>query len=371
MRYQLAPLLILVAACGNRASSDSDAPVLTEAAIAELPVITLEPGALMCTAIGADGCPLRGAVANRVDDRRIALWEPGFTVYLFEPNDTLGTPLGLSGPSGVYNYAVAITALGPDRFRLIVAGQPWRAIELNTAGDIRRVDTLPNPGMLTAIGYAGDRLVRQRMSGWQSDSGGVFTVTELDRLTDSTGRVLLEVPLPWLRGGNQNGPAVPPLISAAPAWALAPNGDIVWSPGDRLMVERRSPSGRVRWHLDGDAGPRVSAEDLDAREAAIRASADLLPYTEEHFAEMRARADTLHPAVTGLAVTPAGDVILARTLFPTRDSVDYLRISADGQPVGRFSLGRRARVLLAEGDSLLVHTPTAGEPWEVRWMRMQ
>jgi hypothetical protein len=370
MRRQFAPFLILAAACGDSPSPASQAPALTDSAIGQLPVLAVEPGALVCTSIGADGCPLRGAVANRLEDGRIALWEPGFTIYLFGAGDTLGTPVGLAGPAGQYNYAVAATAVGRDRYRLILADQPWRAIDINSAGEISRVDTLPDPGILTAVGYIGMRLVRQRMSGWLDDSGGTFTVTLLDRTTDSTGRVVLETPLPWLHGGNQNGPPVPPLIASSPSWTLTDDGDLVWSPGDRLSIERRSPSGRVRWHLDGDPGPPVSVEDLTARDSLMRVATDLMPYSDEHFAEMRARADSLHPAVTGVIVTPVGDVLVARTVFPTRDSVEYLRISADGQPLGRFALDRRIRILLADGDSLLTHTPTEGEPWEVRWMRV-
>src|SRR5690606_6962705 len=126
-----------------------------------------------------------------------------------------------------------------------------------------------------------------------------------------------------------------------------------------------------RWRIEGDHGPRVTPEEMDARDSTIRASADLTPYSDEHFIEMRTRSDTLHPAVSGLTVTPTGDVIVARTLLRSRDSLQYLRINAEGQPIGRFALDRRVRILLAEGDSLLTHTPTEGEPWEVRWMRLQ
>jgi hypothetical protein len=49
----------------------------------------------------------------------------------------------------------------------------------------------------------------------------------------------------------------------------------------------------------------------------------------------------------------------------------FYRLDPNGTPVARFTLDRRARILLAEGDSLLLHRPTEGEPWELRWVRLR
>jgi hypothetical protein len=371
MRHALLALLILAVACGDTTPPVADAAPLSDSVVAALPVLTPTPASPVCTAIGADGCPLRNAVANRLGQGRFALWEPGFTVYVFGAGDTMGTPVGLAGPQGQYNYAVSVTELGRDRYRLILVEDGWRALEINGAGDVARNDPVPDPGILTAIGYVGDQLVRQRMRGWNSMEGGRFTVTLLREITDTTGSTLLDVPLPWLTGGNVNGPPVPPLIASSPSWSLASDGDVVWSPGDRLTIERRSPSGDVRWRLEGPPGPKVTPEDFTAREAAVRMAATDMPYTDEHFAEMRSTSDTVHPAVSGVTVTPSGDVFVARTHFTNREVVEYLRLDPAGTPNGRFTLDKRVRVLMAERDSLLVHAPTEGEPWEVRWMRLQ
>ena len=371
MRQTLLPLLMVAAACGDAAPPQTTVTTLSDSAIAALPELTVTPASLVCTSLGVDGCPLRSAVANRLDDGRIAVWEPGFTVYAFAPGDTNGTPIGSAGAGGAYRHAVAVAQLGASRYQLILYGPQWRAMEIDDAGEITRVDTLPNPGLLTAIGYVGRQLIRQRMHAWSSDSGGRFTVTLLDKVTDTTGSTLLHVPLPWLRGEDPNAPPLPPLIASAPTWSLAPDGDVVWSPGDRLIVERRSPAGQVRWRIEGGPGPLVSEEDLNARESVVRTAAQGMPYAEEYFLGMRMRSDTLLPAVSGLTVTPAGDVSVARSVSPSRPVIDYLRLDPSGQPTGRFTLDGRIRILLAEGDSLLVHTPTESEPWEVRWMRVQ
>ena len=205
MHRSLCSLLILTAACGDAAPPASAPTVLSDSLIAALPALTASPGSLVCTALGVDGCPLRGALANRLDDGRIALWEPGFTVYTFAPGDTIGTPIGSAGTGGQYLHVAATTELARDRYQLILIGQEWRAIEINAAGEVSRTDTLPNPGLLTAIGYVGKRLVRQRMHTDAGSGAGRFIVTLLDEVTDTSGTTLLDVPLPWYRAAG-NGP---------------------------------------------------------------------------------------------------------------------------------------------------------------------
>lgn len=370
MRRCAFPLLLLAAACGGAESSSPDTVALSDSAIAALPELAVVSGSLVCTATGGEGCPRRSPLANRLDDDRIALWEPGFRAHVFGPGDTVGAPIG-APTIRQYGHAVAITQVGAGRYRMIVIGQGWRALEVNGAGEMLSVDTLPDPGPLTALGYAGKHLIRQRMHGWLDSAGGRLTVTLLEQLTDTVGTDLLNAPLPWLNGGTVDGPPVPPLMAATPAWALGSDAELIWSPGDRLTVERRSRSGEVRWRIEGPPGPRITEAEFAAREATVRQAAAMMPYTEEDYAQMRAKADSLHAAVTGLIVTPTGEVFLARTAFPDRDSIEFLRLDAAGTPNGRFTLDKRFRVLLAERDSLLVHQPTEGEPWQVRWMRLQ
>jgi hypothetical protein len=371
MRQAFWSLLILLTACGDAAPPVQTVPVLSDSVLASLPVLSLTEGQVVCHATGVDGCPLRSAVANRVEDDRIVLWEPGFAVRVFAPGDSVGAPIGRAGQGGQYRFAVAATQLGRDQYRLILAGEGWRAIDINHAGEISRTVSIPDPGPLSAIGYVGNQLVRQRMDGWNSPEGGRLTVTLLRSVEDSTGSTLLDVPLPWLTGGTPDGPPLPPLITSSPAWTLTSDGDVVWSPGDRLTIEKRSPSGEVRWRIEGPPGPRVSDEELEARESGVRVAAQGMPYVDEDYREMRARSDTLHSAVSGIAVSPDGDVFVARTVFSNGEMIEYLRLDPSGVPNGRFAIEKQMRVLLAERDSLLVHMPTESEPWQVRWMRLQ
>jgi hypothetical protein len=78
-----------------------------------------------------------------------------------------------------------------------------------------------------------------------------------------------------------------------------------------------------------------------------------------------------HPVISGILLEPQGRVLVAGSVAPTRDSVEYLLLDRDGRPTNRFTMQRRTRPLIFAGDSMLVHRPTEGEPWEVRWMMLK
>ncbi len=365
-------ILLVAAACGGAASTAGTPTerTVTEAELDALPQLAVHDGTLLCVAIGADDCPLQSAVANRLDRDRIAIWEPGRRIRIWRAGDSMGAAVGrVGGDSSEYETAVAIAANG-SRYRVVTADSGWRLLDIDGEGTLHGVDPLPVHQPMTVVGYIGDQAVRQTMRGWAGDSAGSLTVTLLRRATDSTGTDVLTAPVRWMHGGSAFAPPLVPLIAASPSWALGPTGDILWSPGGQFLVERRARDGTRRWVLHGPSGNAVTDTDLAIRDSVVRKAAALLPLQEGDFASMRDRSDSVHPAVSGLTVTPSGEVLVARSVLPGRDSVDYLRLTADGEPVARFRLGSRTRVLLAEGDSLLVHTPTESEPWELRWLRL-
>lgn len=373
MRRMLPFGILAVAACGG-ASPATGAErhlTVTEAALDSLPELTVHDGTLLCTALGYDDCPLHTAVANRLDDRRIAIWEPGRTVRIWRAGDSAGLALGRSGgDSSQYEMATAVATDGSG-YLVVTPDSGWRLLRYDRDGNLGRTDLLHVDQQMTVLGFVGDRPVRQSVDGWDGDSAATLTVTALRRITDTSGTDLLTIPVNWMHGGSELAPPLAPLIAASPSWGLEDDGGIVWSPGGPFRVERRSPRGTVRWTLDGPPGLPVTARDLDIRDSVARAQAALLPLVDADFVSMRERSDSLHPAISGLTVMPDGRVLLARSVLPGRDSVDYVRLDSEGQPQSRFRLPEGTRVLLAEGDSLLVHRPTESEPWQLRWLRLE
>ncbi len=363
-------LLLLAAACGGTSTATVSERTVTEADLASLPELTVEDGTLLCTALGYDDCPLHSAVANRLDAQRIAIWEPGRTIRVWRAGDSMGIPIGRAGgDSSEYLRAMAIATDGSG-YRVVTADSGWRLLRFNAEGRLEKTELLPLHQPMTMLGYVGTTPVRQAIRGWDADSAGKLTVTLLRRISDSVGTDVLTTPVPWMHSGSPLAPPLVPLITASPSWALETDGDIVWSPGSPFLVQRRAADGTVRWTLHGPAGPPVTDRELAIRDSVVRAASVLLPLEDDDFASMRDRSDTLHPAVTGLTVMPSGDILMARSVIPGRDSVEYLRLGPDGAPQTRFRLPERCQVLLAQGDSILVHRPTESEPWELRWLRL-
>lgn len=369
--YYLSACLMFAAACGDKATDTPTTYALTTQSIAELQAITTDTGTLICTADGYSACPLNQPVANRLSDGRILLWQPGGTVMLVTSGDSGFVLIGSDSTERPYLSVVAATTSGRDRIRMIDFAGVWRSLTVSLDGSLQSADTLAEPGVLTSIGFLGNRVIRQRLVGWDSDSGGRMRVALLRDLRDTVGNTFLDAPVHWLRGGIGGQPPLPPMLAAHPVWALIGDDDVIWSPGDRLMIERRSRSGKVRWRIDGNIVTPVTEHDLDLLEAKARESMSGLPLIDEDFASMRSRSDTLFPPVTGITVSPEGVALVALATPPSADSVTLVRINSEGRPVGRLVLPSDTRVLVAVGDSLMVHQQHGEtELREVRWLRL-
>lgn len=362
---------VAMSGCGDAPPVAVD-HTISRAELAALPVDTVAAGDRLCLATGYDACPLRQAVANRLDDRRIALWQPGHTIGIWQPGDTTLTPLGAFGPDSTtqYLYVVALRSDGRG-YQMIEARNPaFTLTALDAEGRVIDRTPLPAAGPLAVVGFTRGAIVRQAFADWTTPARGEMRITRLARVGDSTGTDLLITDVRWMHDGDRTQAPIPALVSANPVWALTPDQGIVWSPGSPFVIEARDRNGAVRWRLTGPAGPAVTDSALALREAAVRTAAELLPFDSLDFAAMRVRSDSVFPAINGLATTPSGGILVAGATIPGRDSVEYYRFEADGTARSRFSLPAAVRILLAEGDSLLVHQPTEADPQEIRWLRL-
>lgn len=363
----LAVAALLAACAGADAPAPAADPVertLDEAGLAALPLRTLDTLAQVCLADGYGDCPLQAAFVNALDRGHLVLWEPQRRPLRLAPDGSV-TPV--EGPFATRG-AASIAADGRGLVAVMM-DSGWTVVRVAADGRVTDRDTLAHLDAWAATGFVGALPVMQRITDRQSGDGARFAVSRLGRITDTAGTVLFETRIPWLRMTDQ-GQLPPPLFAAFPSYDVADDGAVAWSPSDRFEVEFRDARGAVRWRLRGPAGPVVTDAELDAREVEVREAFAAMPYAEEDFARMRGEAPATHPAVTALAVLPDGGVLVGGARPPAADSVAWLRVAADGTPQDRFRLPAAARLLHATGDSLLLHLPTEGEPWEVRWFRL-
>lgn len=370
--------LALAAGCGGGTSDGpAAAPIgrhLDSAAVAALPVDTLALVHQVCLATGYDACPLHFAIATRLDDSEIALWEPGHSIGILRAGDSMPRTLGSVGGTGApYATVVAIRKDG-KRYNVIdVEDGRYGLVRLDADGRQVARTPLPHVGSLATIGYTGGETVLQDFIGWQGGGTGMLTVRRLSAETDSVGTLMLEAPVTWMHGGSEEGPTPRPLFASSPVWTRVAGGDLIWAPGNTFRIERRTPTatGAVKWILTGPDGPPVTAKDLDMREQVVREAMSGIPFSDAEFDSMRTRSDSVVPPISGFVPFPDGGLLVMGALAPSQPTTTWIRLDRDGVPVSRFELDSRARVILAEGDSLLIHRPTESEPWEVIWMRLQ
>jgi hypothetical protein len=357
------------------ACSGGDAPPtehqLSDAELSALPRLEAADGRLVCTATGRELCPLGTAIANRLGGDRIALWEPGRQVLVLDGKNASGRPFGAQGLD-VGQYAVAL-AVGPFKNGIaIVDGRRNKLVQLNAEGDFEREDDLPPPTVNAAPGFIGDLPVLQTIRA-ESDSGiAQLRVEILQSQRERGGTLVLDVPISWLRLRGDSAVSFTPLFAPSPVYAVDQDETIVWSPGDAFRLERRTFAGKVKWSLASDRrGLAVTAGDIERRREEIVRNAPAGQLRLGELDSMTAVNGPEHPVISGILLEPQGRVLVAGSVAPTRDSVEYLLLDRDGRPTNRFTMQRRTRPLIFAGDSMLVHRPTEGEPWEVRWMMLK
>jgi len=372
LRDAFAPLaLTLVLGALTACARGEVAPVdhrMSEAELAALPLLDAADGRLVCTATGRELCPLGTAIANRFGSDRIALWEPGRQVLLLDSKNPSGRPFGAQGLE-VGQYSVAL-AVGPFKGGIaVVDGRRNKLVQLNLDGDFEREDDLPPPTVNAAPGFIGELPVLQTIRA-EGDSGVAHLRVEiLASQRERGGTLVLDTPVPWLRMRGDSAVSFTPLFAPSPVYAVDQDQTIVWAPGDSFRVERRTFAGKVKWRLSSDRrGVAISADDIERRRQEIVRNAPVGQLRLGELDSMTAVNGPEHPVISGILLEPNGRLLVAGSIAPSRDSVEYLLLDRDGRPTNRFSMLRRTRPLVFSGDSMLVHRPTEGEPWEVRWI---
>ncbi len=364
--------LLAFAACGPRTPPAHY--VLTAAGFDSLPAYRVADDSMVCLGTGYTLCPEHVAIANWVSDTSFAMWEPGRTVGIWGPHDTAGMALqnARTGP-GHYGYVSGVARKGSSY--VVIDRQPSQSLEFTLSGTFRHASRIPLSGDGSTRGYAGSAGILQQLVPQGPDQPADFTVTLVDSPADTTGRQVLDVPLPWLRLAGSGGAAEPtapiPFFPAVPVYTVDRTGAFIWSPGDKLTLGRIGRGGDTVWTITGNvAGPSITAAEIAAQRALLESQA--LPGDSGRAAidSMAARTGKFHPAVVAVLAAPDGRVLAVGGSGSSVDSIQALLIGPDGRPSGRLRLGGRDRPLLFAGDSVLVFRPTSSEPWEVRWLRL-
>ena len=362
--------LVATAACAGGGTEASDEPMaqrmIDTAMVATMRQWTVDTLTTpLCVADGYGDCPLQAAWANGLGDGRVAVWEPRRRVVVLGTDGTLTAVGDSANPLNV----AAITGNGRGFRAVVVDDAGWHLVDLDQRGAETRRQSLPAASSNNIVGFVGGVPVAQRLTDMDNPAGGRLEVDRLDAPTDSSGTRLLDVQVPWLR--EVNGFAMPaPLFATLPIYTVGEDGSLTWTAAHTFEVEHRDRAGTPRWRLLGPVGPDITDEEYAIKASEARQFYGATPLADPDFDRMRTQAPTTHAAVSALVRDATGTLYVGGAKPLAADSVVWFRLSDAGEPTGRFTLSAQTRVLYARNDSLLVHRPTEGEPWEIRWIRL-
>jgi hypothetical protein len=364
-------VLLGTVACG-KAEPAPTTEVVTQASLDSLPRLTVSDGRALCVADGRSACPLESAFANWLGDEGFALWEPGRPVMIWRGKDSVAAELGATdGDMHSPTLTLAVASDGSG-YQMIVTGAKDRLLHFKQDGKVSGSSILPLiPGSFSR-GFTGDVPLLERMRGAKGDDRVHFELDVMKSPMDTSGRPIIRMVLPWLKMSEHDHPEPAPFFPSWPSFGVDRDGGVAWSPGDRFVIHRINAHGDEEWALNGDfPGAEIASTDMTARRAQA-----LAPNAPEHLSvdvvdTMAARTGKFLPAITGLLVSRQGEIMVTGPESPARDSIACYRVSRAGKLLGQFRLPRRTRALIFAGDSVLVHRPTEGEPWEVRWLKLK
>jgi hypothetical protein len=375
MTRRILPALLVLSACLDSKPAAPPAPAepvtrtTTAAVLESLPRIPVTDGRLVCLSDGENPCPASAATANWLHDGHFATWEQHRQILVWTPNKTDPQLLGEIGPNEAqYDFVVSVAATRLGYIVLNASGM--RALRYGAKGNFESSTPFPPVSITHATGYSGDVPFYQVIHEAGKDSAAEFEVREIDSPGDTTGRTVLKTKLNWLRVRDGRPVVALPLFPLLPSYAIAADSDVVWGVGDRFAVERRSAAGKLRWSLTSDAtGPAVTPDEIDTARKRLPEGGSKTQ--RANFDSSVAVTARFHQAVGAIILAADGRVLVAGTTLASRDSVQYTVLGNTGQPTGRFSLPRAARVLLFDGDSLLIQRSGANAQQELRWLNVK
>lgn len=359
--HRLIVLLAAAAACGDSARTAS--AVLDEVAPATaydaLPVVTLQPEALLCPAT-PEQCllPSRGfgAVSPR-GDAVVGVGGPRRAQLLLVPADGSGARLiGREGDGpGEYRLPAFIT-FAPDGDIAVVDLMSRRQLRWSPAGEARGTGQLQlAPAPLRAAtpgGWVGER-VRMLSAADGSAQGDSLPIYVFELEPGGTARRLHALDLKLPAHGLTAMFAPAPLFAPSVHFAMRPDGGVALTTGERLVVLDFASDGTLRRRVGFDIrGRAVTPQDIEARRATMLGG-PVSPQMRAALERSLAQVADRHAAVT--QVVDAPDALwLRRTPDEAGGSVEWLELDAALAPTRRLRLAPRDHLIGRQGGRYLV-----------------
>jgi len=317
-------------------------------------------------------CQFRGInVAALGPGRRVMLDQLGGVVQMFDSTGRWTRSLGRLG-AGPGEYRRVMTAGFDSVGGVVLFDQSgFRIVSFDSLGRPLWTRNVPFSAEFNDVSAKGGRVVKWLVPG--SETLGSMVASQFV-LVDSAGgnEALASVVTKALRAPGSDLMPLPPLFWARPVWDVGPGLSVVFSPGDRMRIERYRGDGAADLLVEGDVPLRAVTSAEVARKLA-RSGTSGSPAPGVLAAQLREAARNaapFHPAITDLAVLGDGSIWAKGSPASESDSTRYDVFSRDGRLTGYVMLPAAARVV--DGDATVVLVTAvdgAGAPFAAVYRR--
>lgn len=372
--------LVSALGCGGESQvpvlySEGAAITVDRATYSAMPSIPLDSLGMVCP-VNRGACPREELLlAARAPDGTIAVADRIGGVFLFHPDGSPSRQIQFDkSPARRTGFGGHFVALGdsawrlhrPDDIRYVTFDHEGRGLN-NVTGAIR----LDYAG--SAAG--GDLFVRLLLPGGKQVGDTVLAEIEVVAPRSRAGDVIARIPLPATRREGSDLNPLPPFFAATRVWGVTPDERLYYSDAESYSVLVLDTAGTSK-RLIVDA-PRRPIDPAEIDRAASKFMA-MMPasgrFRDAAAADVdrrRMASAKYHPVITDIRFTRDGTLFIRGGPDPDDGQVRWDIFSRDFAPRAQFMLDDVDRLLMIEGDSLLIAREGPAGSKQVLWVVMR
>lgn len=381
-RRGIALLSTLLGAVG--CGDDPHVPVLSSlradfavdrATYSAMPSVALDSLGVVCP-VNRGACPQEELLlAARAPDGTIAVADRIGGVFLFPPDGSPSRQIQFDeNPARRTGFGGHFVALGdsawrlhrPDDIRYLAFDHEGRG--LNTTIGAIRLD-------YAGSAAGGDLFVRLLLPGGKQVGDTVLAEVEVVAPRSRAGDVIARIPLPATRREGSDLNPLPPFFAAARVWGVTPDERLYYSDAESYSVLVLDTAGTPK-RLIVDA-PRRPIDPAEIDRAAAKflammpASGRFRDAAEADVERRRMASAKYHPVITDIRFTRDGTLFVRGGPDPDDGQVRWDIFSRDFAPRAHFMFDDVDRLLMIEGDSLLISREGPAGSKHVLWVLMR
>lgn len=254
----------------------------------------------------------------------------------------------------------------PDDVKYLAFDRQGRA--LSTVSTAIRID-------YAGSAAGGELFVRLLVPGGKEVGDTVLAEIEVVAPRSRAGEVVARLPVPATRREGSDMNPLPPFVTAARVWGVTPDERLFFTDAESYSVLVLDTARNAR-RLIVDA-PRRPVDPAEVDRSASKFLAMMPPsgrFREAAEADVNRRRRSsakFHPAITDIRFARNGTVFIRGGPDPDEGTVRWDVFTRDFAPIAFFILDDADRLLMIDGDSLLIARQVTASSKQVVWTMMR